>query len=133
MTNKAKLIKTIYLYLVAAVSLIFVAVGTGTLLNTGLKYYIFPEAEKKSYFECNNQPPIAMISKEGTSAEQKEQIEALIKDYEDWKENQSGDKCIVPARQNKIIDAITMVIIALPILLIHWKFIRKSKDEPENT
>jgi hypothetical protein len=133
MTTKAKLIKTIYLYLVAAVSLIFVAIGTGTLLNTGLKYYIFPEAEKKSYFECGQQPPVACgMSKEGTTQEQQAQIDSLLKDYENWKENQQGDKCIVPARQNKIIDAITMVIIALPILLIHWRFIRKNKEESEN-
>lgn len=133
MTTKTKLIKTIYLYLVAAVSLLFVAIGTGTLLNTGLKFYIFPEAEKKSYFECNNQPPVAsVISKEGTTEDQKVQIDALLKDYENWKENQSGDKCINPARQNKIIDALTMIIIALPILLIHWKLIRKEKEEKEN-
>lgn len=133
MTTKAKLIKTIYLYLVAAVSLIFVAVGAGRLLDTGLKYYIFPEAEKKSYYQCNNQPPVSpVISKEGTTAVQQQQIDALLKDYENWKENQSGDKCIVPARQNEIIDALAMLIIALPILLIHWKFIKKSKDEKDD-
>ncbi len=132
MTTKAKLIKTIYLYLVAAVSLIFVAVGTGTILNTGLKYYIFPEAEKKSYYDCNNPPPtIAIPSKEGANEEQKAQLDMLLKDYDNWKENQSGDKCIKPARQNKIIDAITMIIIALPILLIHWKLIRKGREEKE--
>ena len=132
MTTKAKLIKTIYLYLVAAVSLLFVAIGTGTILNTGLKYYIFPEAEKKSYDQCNQQPPVAsVISKEGTTVDQQKQIDSLLKDYENWKENQTGDKCINPARQNKIIDALTMVIIALPILLVHWKFIKKEKEEKE--
>lgn len=132
MTTKAKLIKTIYLYLVAAVSLLFVAIGTGTLLNTGLKYAIFPEAEKKSYDQCNQQPPVSsVISREGTTADQQQQIDSLLKDYDNWKENQSGDKCINPARQNKIIDALTMVIIALPILLIHWKLIRKEKEEKE--
>jgi hypothetical protein len=135
MTNKAKLIKTIYLYLIAAVSLLFVAIGSGTLLNTGLKYTIFPEAEKKSYYECNNQPPIYAVEagqlKGVASEDQKAQLDALLKDYANWKENQSGDKCINPARQNKIIDALTMIIIALPVLLIHWRFIRKEKEEKE--
>jgi hypothetical protein len=132
MTSKARLIKTIYLYLVAAVSLLFVAIGSGILLNTGLKYYIFPAAEKKGYYECNQQPPVSpIISKDGTTEAQKTQIDALLKDYDNWKENQSGDRCIVPARQNKIIDALTMVIIALPILLIHWRFIKKEKEEKE--
>lgn len=130
MTSKAKLIKTVYLYLVAAVSLIFVAVGIGTIFNTGLKYYFFPEAEKKSYYECNTQPPVAsVISKEGATVEQKVQIDELLNDYQTWKENQSGDKCIKPARQNKLVDALTMVIIALPICLVHWVMIRRGKEE----
>jgi hypothetical protein len=132
MTTKTKLIKTVYLYIVAAVSLLFVAIGTGTLLNTALKYYIFPDAEKKSYFECSNPPPTSAIpSKEGATEEQKVQLDALIKDYQNWKENSTGEKCIKPARQNKIIDALTMMIIALPILLIHWRLIRKEKEEKE--
>ncbi|MFZ2188172.1 MAG: hypothetical protein WAV73_01245 [Candidatus Moraniibacteriota bacterium] len=132
MTPKTKLIKIIYLYLIAAASLLFVAIGSGRLLDTGLKYFIFPAAEKKDYYECNQQPPISpVISKEGATADQKVQIDALLKDYENWKENQSGDNCIVPARQNNFIDALTMVIIALPILLIHWRFIKKEKEEKE--
>lgn len=132
MTTKAKLIKTVYLYLVAAVSLLFVAIGSGITLNTAMKYYIFPDAEKKSYYECNNPPPMgAVISKEGATEAQKTQIDELLKDYENWKGNQSGDNCIRPARQNKLIDAFTMIIIALPILLIHWKFIKKEKAEKE--
>ncbi|PIP28386.1 MAG: hypothetical protein COX29_01380 [Candidatus Moranbacteria bacterium CG23_combo_of_CG06-09_8_20_14_all_35_22] len=131
-TKTTKLIRSIYLYLAALISLIFVAVGSGRILNIGLKYFIFPEAEKKSYFECSQQPPISpVISKEGTTEDQKVQIDALLKDYDNWKENQSGDKCIVPARQNNFIDSLTMVIIALPILLIHWNFIKKEKEEKE--
>lgn len=131
-TKTTKLIKTIYLYLIAAASLLFVAIGVGTILNTGLKYCIFPEAEKKGYYECNQQPPVSpIISKDGAIGDQKTQIDALLKDYDYWKENQSGERCIIPARQNKIIDALTMVIIALPILLIHWNFIRKEKEDKE--
>lgn len=135
MNPKIKLIKTIYLYLAAAISLIFVAVGIGTLLNTGLKYAIFPEAEKRSYFECNSQPPVYALEagqlRNLTSDEQKVQIDQMIREYENWKEGQTGDACIIPARQNKIIDALTMIIIALPILLIHWRLIRKEKEEKE--
>jgi hypothetical protein len=130
MTDKAKMIRTIYLYLASLISLIFVATGTGTLLNTGLKYYFFPEAEKKSYYECDQQPPIApAISKESATEDQKAQINAMLKDYENWKENQSGEKCIKPARQNKIVDALTMIMIALPIFGYHWSIIRKEKEE----
>ena len=140
MTGKAKIIRTVYLYLAALISLIFVAVGTGTILNSGMKYKFFPEAEKKSYFECNNQPPIytsetagieKLRSSEVATIEQKQQIENLINDYKNWKENNYGENCFAPARQNRLVDAFTMVIIALPICLIHWMIIKKEKSEKE--
>ena len=136
MTEKTKLIRTVYLYLAALISLIFVAVGTGTLLNSGMKYLLFPAAETKSYFECNNQPPMygynetANIEKmKGVATEdQKKQLESLLKDYENWKETQSGEKCIAPARQNRLVDAFTMVLIALPVCLVHWRIIKQEKE-----
>jgi hypothetical protein len=131
-----KLIKTVYLYLVAAVSLIFIAIGTSTFISTGLKATFFPEAEKKSYYECNNEPSI-IIPESGeirnlSSEDQKKQIDSMLEEYEKWKENQSGDKCIIPVRQNKLIDAFTMILIALPICLFHWRLIKKEKDEKED-
>jgi len=132
MTKTSKIIRTGYLYIAALVSLIFVAVGAGRIIDTGLKYYLFPAAEKKSYYTCNQQPPVSpVISKDTASEDQKTQIDALLRDYENWKENQSGDNCIVPARQNEIVDALTMLIVALPILLVHWRFIKKEKEEKE--
>lgn len=136
MTTKTKLIRTIYLYLASLISLIFVAVGMGTLLNTGLKAAFFPEAEKKSFFECNQQPP--MIGSPDVSGykaiateDQKVQLNQLLKDYQNWKDSSMGEKCIKPARQNKIVDALTMIIVALPIFLFHWRIIKKEKVEKE--
>lgn len=135
-TKTTKLIRTIYLYVAALISLIFVAVGSGTMLNTGMKFLFFPEAEKKSFFECNQQPP--MIGSPDVSGyksiateDQKVQLDQLLKDYQSWKENSMGDQCIKPARQNKIVDALTMLFIALPICLIHWRIIKKDKEEKE--
>jgi hypothetical protein len=141
MTDKAKLIRTIYLYLAALISLIFVAVGVGRIFNSGLKYMFFPEAEKKSYYECTNQPPVyasetagveKLRNSDAATDDQKKQLDNLLKDYENWKENSSGEKCIAPARQNGLVDAFTMVIIALPICLIHWRIIKKDKEVKEN-
>lgn len=132
MTDRVKIIRTVYLYLAALVSLLFMAIGTGTVVNTGLKYYIFPDAEKKSYYECNEPPPVApVISRDGVTKDQKEQIEDMLRDYKDWKENRSGERCIKPARQNKIIDAITMIIIAFPLFVVHWRIIKKEKGGKE--
>lgn len=137
MTNKGKMIRTIYLYVVVLVSLIFTGVGAGRILNTGLKYYVFPEAEKKSFYECNQQPPMfgsPDISGYKTIAtdDQKTQLEQLLKDYQNWRENSIGEKCIKPARQNSLVDAFTMLIIALPICLFHWRIIKREKAEKDN-
>lgn len=138
MTEKTKLIRTVYLYLAALISLIFVAVGAGRIMNAGIKYVLFPEAEKKSYYECNIQPPMygygetKEVERLKTSAvateDQREQIDNLLKDYVYWKENQSGEKCLLPARQNNFVDSFTMILIALPIMLFHWRIIKKEKE-----
>lgn len=136
MFDKAKLIRTIYLYLAVALSLIFVGVGTGTLLNTGLKYYLFPKAEKGGYNQCNQQPPVYTLDKNSyagvATADQKIQLENLLRDYEQWKTENSGEECYSAQRQSSLVDAITMIIIALPILLVHWKVIKKEKSDKEN-
>jgi hypothetical protein len=135
MTSKTKLIRNIYLYLAALVSLIFVAVGTGNLLNTGLKYYFFPKAEKGGYSRCNNQPPVYGLEKTSYSTvatdDQKTQLENMLRDYENWKANNSGEECYSQERQNNAVNALTMMIIALPIFVFHWRLIKKESPSAD--
>jgi len=139
-TKTTKLIRTIYLYVAALISLIFVAVGAGRIVNTALKAYVFPEAEKGGFNSCNQQPP--MYSAETQSVEklktgevatpdQKAQIEALLNDYKTWKESSSGETCYKRERQMNYVDSFTMLLVALPICLIHWRIIKKDKEEKE--
>lgn len=133
MTSKIKLIRTIYLYLAVAVSLLFTAIGTGSLVNTALKAYVFPAAEK-SFGMCGSQPPAYGVSqpeqlKAVATPDQKAQLDALLQDYQNWKENNTGEKCIQAQRQSAYVDAITMILVALPILLIHWRIIKKEKNK----
>ena len=140
-TKTTKLIRSIYLYLAALISIIFVAVGAGNIINTTLKAYIFPEAEKGGYNVCNNQPPIYEITplqsmekaknSDITTEDQKKQIEALLADYKNWKENNSGDICYKRERQRNYVDSFTMLLVALPICLLHWRIIKKDKEEKE--
>ena len=135
MTSKSKLIRTIYLYVAALVSLIFVAVGIGTILNTVLKAYAFPKAEKGGYSRCNQQPPVYALDKnnlaEVSTEEQKIMLDNIIKDYEQWKKDNAEGECYSQERQNNIVNALTMIIIALPIYLFHWRLIKKDKEEKE--
>ena len=135
MSKTTKIIRTAYLYIAALASLIFIAIGTGTLLNTALKTYIFPKAEKGGYGRCNEQPPVYRLDNlKGinlTTEEQKEEIANLIADYENWKKENSGEECYSAERQSSFVDAITMIVIASPICLAHWRMIKKEKEEKE--
>lgn len=132
MTTKAKLIRTVYLYLASLISLIFVAVGTGRILNTALKAYVFPKAEKGGFSRCNQQPPVYNIgldAKSVASEDQKAQLDQMIKDYERWKNENSGEECYITERQTNYVDSLTMLLVSLPIFLFHWKIIKKEKNE----
>lgn len=135
MSPKVKLIRTIYLYLAAIVSLIFVAVGTGTLLNTAMKFYLFPKAEKGGFSRCNQQPPVYSLDKNALAGvatpDQKVQLDNLLRDYAQWQQNNTGEECYSQERQNNIADALTMMLVAIPILAIHWVIIKKEKEEKE--
>lgn len=141
-TKTTKMIRTIYLYLAALISLIFVAVGTGRIINTALKAYVFPEAEKAGYGVCTNQPPMYEISSvqsiektkdsEITTEDQKRQLELLLADYKIWKENNTGEICYKRDRARNYVDSFTMLLVALPICLLHWRIIKKDKEEKES-
>lgn len=135
MTSKTKLIRSIYLYIASLVSLIFIAAGTGNLLNIALKYYVFPKAEKGGYSRCNSQPPVYGLEKGAyanvATEDQKTQLENMLRDYEQWKANNIGEECYAQERQNNIAEALTMMIIAIPIFALHWRIIKKEKDKTE--
>jgi len=137
MTTKTKLIRSIYLYLAALISLIFVAVGTGTLVNTGLKYYVFPKAEKGGYNQCNQSPQIYALDKNVSAGiateDQKVQLENMLADYNKWKTENTGEECYSALRQSAVVNALTMIFIALPIFLFHWMIIRREKDEKDES
>lgn len=137
--TKTKTIMTVYLYLVSLISLIFFAVGTGTLINTALKAYVFPEAEKRDYGMCINQPYLyssvdaeKLKESPALTLDQKTQIDNMIRDYEAWKDANTGDDCIKSERQKKFLDSITMILIAFPLYIIHWKMARKERQEVES-
>ncbi|MFA5086557.1 MAG: hypothetical protein WC468_03170 [Candidatus Paceibacterota bacterium] len=139
MNKTTKIVRTIYLYTVALISLVFLAVGTGNLINTTLKAYIFTEAEKNEYSRCTSYPYfVSSIDAEAVkkntqiTEDQKTQIDNMLKEYENWKKENTGDVCIKAERQKKMLDAVTMILIALPLYVFHWRMARKEKQETEN-
>jgi len=138
MTKTTKIVRTIYLYTVALISLIFLCVGIGNIVNTSLKAYVFPEAEKKDYYACNTQPyflssvDLQKMKATAPTIDQQTQIDNLLRDYENWQKENTGETCIKAERQKKQVDASTMILIALPLYLFHWRIIKKEKQETDS-
>jgi hypothetical protein len=138
MNKTTKIVMTVYLYTVSLIALIFFAVGMGQLINTSLKAYVFPEAEKRDYSVCSNQPYYystidadKLKSSVALTVDEKTQIDNMIKDYENWKSSNTGDICYKSERQKKMLDALAMILIAFPIYILHWRMARKERQEVE--
>lgn len=136
MDKTTKTVRTFYLYVVSLLSLIFLAVGIGNLANTTLKATIFKEAEKRDYSVCYSYPyyisSVDLKNLEGLTVDQNEKIESMIRDYEAWQETNTGESCYRSERENRIVNSLTMILIALPLYIFHWAIIKKEKKENED-
>lgn len=136
MDKTTKTVRTFYLYVVSLLSLIFLAIGIGNLANTTLKATIFKEAEKRDYSVCYSYPyyisSVDLKNLEGLTVDQNEKIESMIRDYEAWQETNTGESCYRSERENRIVNSLTMILIALPLYIFHWAIIKKEKKENED-
>ena len=136
MDKTIKTVRTFYLYVVSLLSLIFLAIGIGNLANTTLKATIFKEAEKRDYSVCYSYPyyisSVDLKNLEGLTVNQNEKIESMIRDYEAWQETNTGESCYRSERENRIVNSLTMILIALPLYIFHWAIIKKEKKENED-
>lgn len=138
MSSKIRIVRNAYLYIASLISLLFVAIGVYTLVNTAMKAYVFPKADRGNFSRCNQQPPIPVTiytdvenNKQVATEDQKRQLDNFLADYEKWKKENTGEDCLAADRQSNIADALTMILIALPIYLFHWNIIKKEKEEKE--
>ena len=134
MTQKTKTVRTFYLYTVSLISLIFLAVGIGNLINTSLKSTFFKEAEKRDYTVCNNYPyyfsSVDML-KGSEPGEKQEVIDQMIQSYEEWEKKNIGEDCYNAEREKKMVDSLTMILISLPLYASHWTIIRRERRKKD--
>lgn len=100
-------IRLVYLYLFAAVGLITVIVGTVRMVDLGLKTFVFKNVDK---YEIYPTKPI-----EGQMIESAEVIQ-LRQDRETTRN-----------RQRQLVEALSMLIVGIPVYLYHWKTIQTSQ------
>ena len=106
-----KFIRTIYLYLYALIGLVLIAFGAGTLVDVGLRTYIFTEANAEIRYEV----PMP----KGEEIDIVVPVEPKI----DYNRQQ---------KQRDMSRGLSQILVGLPLWLYHWSVIkgdRRRKDE----
>ena len=117
--DKVHLIRAIYVYVVSMVSLLFLLIGLGTVIYRSLQYYVFPMADnyRYSYDVCSSPKYV------GTGEVLPNDEE--VKTCEDRMEkNDQMNK--VAQFQSAMLSGSVMIIIALPVYLLHFFYLRKK-------
>ncbi len=126
--SKARIIKSIYFYLVSFVALMMIAFSSADLINTALRTWIFTQADNYTYrMDC---PTAPYFDTKGTAINDPATKAQLVADCEKQQEmNQKNEEQNrISQRQNSIVRDISMIVVGIPLFLIHWRIVR-SKDE----
>jgi len=99
-------LRLLYLYLFSFVGLLIVVIGSISLVNLGIKTFVFKEADK---YEIS---PIIKI--DGQVYESKEEQEA--------RQNREMTR----NRQRELANAVAMIFVGAPLYIYHWHIIQKA-------
>ncbi len=135
---KISWIRMVYLYLMTAIGLIVFIIGSVTIINTGLKAFVFKQAD----YNYDNKPNEIYLQKsisqteelktcENLTEEDRANIESWLKDYQGWQENSKNYNPVASNRQREASTAIAMILVGFPIYFIHWAIIKKEKHSEE--
>lgn len=110
-------IKRVYLYLVSLVALIILVVASISLINLGLKTWVFTKADQDFYgskIVCPTRMP------EGLEAdcEEEEYTEEELQRQRDQR---------TARKQRDAAQAIAMIVVAAPVFVFHFRLARKEK------
>ncbi len=107
-------IKKIYLYLVSLIALFIVVFGSITLLNMGLKTWVFTKADK-DYFSYAICPPVM----EGES-------KVPASECNEKEQRERAEESRAAQRQREAANAVAMILVGAPVFYFHWRLARKE-------
>lgn len=142
MAFKLNSIRTVYFYLIALIALMMIVWGTVDLANLGLRTWVFKNADRADDYA----PPMPYLmtseiklgqtaercaEKCDLTADEKQQVQNWLLDYKNWQDQQGIMK--VARKQKNAVRDISMLVVAIPLFLWHWKMISKeTKESKEN-
>ncbi len=117
-------IRQIYFYAATLIFLVMSVIALISLLNLGLKTYVFTKAEM-AYDPCVNQPTVAIAPpgtsdfKAPTAQEQADQQARCEKQQVDQRDSQ---------RQNTLVQYLSMLLVAAPLFFLHFRWVQKDRE-----
>ncbi|MBI4363355.1 MAG: hypothetical protein HY545_00720 [Candidatus Doudnabacteria bacterium] len=113
-------LRKVYLYLFAVVGLVLIIIGSVSLINLGLKTWIFTKADDAM---CYYGPRYAAPMKEnGTAGQTQEEL-----DRQRAEDERYCKEVTRPAqKQTQAALAIAQLIVGVPLFGYHWMLIRKE-------
>jgi hypothetical protein len=100
-------LRLLYLYLFSFVGLLIVVIGTISMVNLGLKAFIFRDADTYETYPVSDPNGKIVTSPEEEKARQQRDLSRQ--------------------RQRDLAQSISMIAVGLPLYLYHWKTIQKEK------
>ena len=118
MKHIAHILWLLYLYTIAATSLLFVTLGTYSIVNTSLRVYLFPKVD---IWHCssNRVPDFSQSSCDSGMCQPK---------YRPPTDEEIAE-CRERNAQEEVIDSMSMLIVSLPIFIFHWRFVRRERKQ----
>lgn len=135
--KKSSIIRNVYLYLVTAISIVMLIISAVTLINLGMKEYVFDvkgwEELQDPQYQCGDDVLLYTYGKDGT----------MVAKYPDMTEEQKAQKkqeCISNIEEQGKINhanqirtdiawALSMLLVALPLYFYHWGVIKKENKK----
>ena len=122
MTDKVKLIKTIYIYLVSFVALMMLVISCADIINQTLRAFVFTKADNYGSYAkpagCGINTPRTVADKKQMTAEECIKMEKANMARE--KENKIAN------RHRDFAKDISLIIVGLPLFYFHWRIARRK-------
>ncbi len=120
--ERKELIRTIYLYLFSLVGLMLVVIGLVSLVDLGLKAFIFTKADQPIVYPSYPARLMPPDIKENAMTPQEE--EKYKADQEEAQKKQQQSE-----RERSASNALAMIIIGTPLFLYHWRIIQRDRKQ----
>ena len=113
------LLRRIYLYLFSFIGLVLIIIGCVSLVDLGLKTFLFKSADQ--YYAYPGAAAPTQLDKNSTTTVPTGPTEAQIKEYQDMQTRSN--------RESTAANAIAMIIVGIPLYYYHWHVIQKDKNK----